>query len=143
MLCRQIFAEAMQCRRALADINATQKQLSDLQPKLAEHADLKASAAEAAKDLQKLLAGSDGSPNVMGLQTANSGLASALRVVESSDRAIPAQALELHQESRAAVQRIIGEWDQFKTKRLAQLNQRLQQASIALVEIPDPNRPEH
>ncbi len=140
---RQIFAEAMRCRRALADINSTQKQLSDLQPKLAEHADLKASAAEAAKDLQKLLAGSDGSPNVMGLQTANSGLASALRVVESSDRAIPAQALELHQESKAAMQLILGEWDQFRTKRLAQLNQRLQQADIAPVEIPDANRPQH
>jgi len=125
----------MHSRRVLSEINSVQKQLSDSQSKLSEHPDLKASLAEALTDLQKILAGSAASSGAIGLQTASSGLSSALRVVESSDRAVPAQALELYQASTTAVKLRIGEWDQFKTKRLTQLNKQLQEANIAPIAI--------
>ena len=139
---QQIFAETVHSRRVLAEVDSVQKQLSDLQPKLAEHAELKAAAADAATALQNILTYGD-APSAMGLQTANSGLASALRVVESGDRAVPTQALELYREAGAAVKLKIGEWDQFKTTRLPQLNQQLQQAGIAPIAITDRSHPTH
>jgi hypothetical protein len=139
---QQIFVETVQSRRVLAEIDSVQKQLSDLQPKLAEHAELNAAAADAATALQNILTHGE-APSAMGLQTAISGLASALRVVESGDRAVPAQALELYKEAGSAVKLKIGEWDQFKTKRLPQLNQQLQQAGIAPIAITDPSHPAH
>jgi photosystem II stability/assembly factor-like uncharacterized protein len=133
---QSIFADTLQSRRALAEINSVQKQLSDLQLKLAaEHDDLKTGAAEAATEMEKILAGTEGSSGAMGLEKANSGLASALRVVESSDRAVPAQALEVYQVSSQAMKLGVGEWNQFKKTRLPQLNQKLEQAKMPPVAI--------
>ena len=133
---RKIYADTLQSRRALAEINSVQKQISDLQTKIpAEQADLKASATEAAAAMQKILAGSDGA---MGLEKANTGLASALRVVESSDRTVPEQAVELYKMSSEAMKAEVREWKQFKTTRLPQLNRQFEQAKmppIAIAEI--------
>ncbi len=125
---RQIFAEALESRKALAAIRAVQKQLSDLQPKLQQHADAKASADIASAELQSIING--GSPGEMGFDKANSGLAAALRVVESSDRPVPAQALELFQESSAAMKGSLTRWNDFKSKRLPELNHQLEGASL-------------
>jgi hypothetical protein len=67
------------------------------------------------------------------LEKANSGLSSALRVVESSDRAVPAQAIELYEQSSAATKLRVGEWSQFKTLQLPQLNRALQQANAPTI----------
>lgn len=73
-----------------------------------------------------------------GLQDAYTGLASALRVVEGGDRAVPSQAIAVYKESSQQVKARIAEWARFKQTRLAQLNQKLRDANfspIAIAEI--------
>ncbi len=125
---REIFAQALEAREALAAIHSVQKQLTDLQPKLQERADLKASAGIASAELEAML--KDSPSGKMGMEEASSGLSAALRVVESSDRAIPAQALELYHQSSAAMKGALATWNDFKTKRLPPLNQQLEGASL-------------
>ena len=128
---RQIFAEARESRKASAAIHSVQKQLSDLQPKLQEHADLKASADLATTELHVILTGAPSGD--WGLEKASSGLAAALRVVESSDRPVPVQALEIEQQSSAAMKLALAKWADFKTKRLPQLNQQLEGAKLPAI----------
>jgi len=130
---RQIFGEALGSRKALSAIRAVQKQVSDLEPKLGEHTDVKESADFASAELQAIL--SDTSSGEMGLEKASSGLAAALRVVESSDRPIPAQALEVYRESSISAKRALDEWKKFKTNLLPRLNQKLQSANLRTIVI--------
>ena len=131
---QQIYAETLQSRRVLEEIRSVQSRLTELQSKLpAEQTDAKAAATSAAADIQTMLSGAP--PGAMGLEKANAGLASALRVVESSDRAIPAQAMAVEQESSAAMRVEAGEWSQFKTARLPELNQQLQKANVGPIAI--------
>ena len=125
---RQIFAEALESRKSLSTIRTVQKQLSDLQPKLQQHPDLKASTDAASDELQSVI---NGRPSgEIGLDKANAGLSAALRVVESSDRPVPAQALELYHESSAAMKVALAKWEDFKSKRLPELNHQLENASL-------------
>jgi photosystem II stability/assembly factor-like uncharacterized protein len=126
---RQIFAEALAGRKMLSAIRAVQKQLSDLQPKLQQNPELKASADAAFEELKILVSGS--SSTEMGLERASTGLSAALRVVESSDRPVPAQALEVYHESSAAAKTALAKWNDFKSKRLPELNHQLEGASLA------------
>ena len=66
----------------------------------------------------------------MGLDEANTGLSAALRVVESSDRPIPVQALEVYRESHEASKLAFAKWNNFKSKRLPELNHQLEGASL-------------
>ena len=130
---RHIFTEALDARKALSAIRKVQKQLSDLQPKLQQNADLRASI-DIAFDALKTIVGGASSPD-MGLDKANTGLSAALRVVESSDRPVPTQALEVYRESSAAAKLALGRWNDFKSKRLPALNHLLEGASLAPVAI--------
>ncbi len=125
---REIFAEALDTRKALSAIRKTQKQLSDLQPKLEQNADLKASADIASDELKTIVNG--GSAVDMGLDKASTGLSAALRVVESSDRPVPAQALDVYRESSAAAKLALAKWNDFKSKRLPVLNHQLEGAGL-------------
>ena len=125
---REIFSEALDVRKAVSAIGKLQKQLSDLQPKLQQNADLKASADIASGDLKAIING--GSSAEIGLDKANTGLAAALRVVESSDRPVPAQALEVYRESNAAAKLALAKWIDFKSKRLPELNHQLEGAAL-------------
>jgi photosystem II stability/assembly factor-like uncharacterized protein len=127
---RQIFAEILRGRKILAEISSVQKQLTNLQSKLNEHPELKTGTEDAAKELKNILAGASEDASAMGLQTASSGLGSALHVVESSDQAVPAQALEVYRGSSDAMKRGSEAWSEFKTTRLRQLNQQLPQANL-------------
>ena len=49
-------------------------------------------------------------PGGPGLQDAYTGLVSALRVVESGDRAVPSQAIAVYQESSRQVKARVAEW---------------------------------
>jgi hypothetical protein len=72
------------------------------------------------------------------LQDAYTGLASALRVVEGGDRAVPSQAIEVYEESSRQVKARIAEWARFKQTGSVELNQRLREARmdpIAMAEI--------
>ena len=134
---RQIFGETIEARRALAEIGSVQKQLADIQQKLAsQSAQLKSALAEAGSAIGKILTNkehaADESP---GLQDAYAGLASALRVVESGDRAVPSQAIAVYQESSQQVKARVAEWARFKQTRLMQLNQQLREANFAPIAI--------
>jgi hypothetical protein len=134
---QQMFGETIEARRALAEIGSVQKQLADVQQKLgqqklgAQSSELKSALVEAESAIGKILTNKEhaveGGP---GLQDAYTGLASALRVVESGDRAVPSQAIAVYQESSQQVKARIAEWGRFKQTRLAQLNQQLRKANI-------------
>src|ERR1700687_3289704 len=139
---RQIFGETIEARRALAEIGSVEKQLADIQQKLAsQSAQLKSALAEAGSAIGKILTNkehaADESP---GLQDAYAGLASALRVVESGDRAVPSQAIAVYQEPSQQVQARIAEWARVKQTRLAQLNQQLREGNFAPVSIAEIER---
>jgi len=68
-----------------------------------------------------------------GLQDANTALASALRVVENGDRAAPAQAIAVYEESSRQVKARIAEWTRFKQTQLEQVNRQLREAKLAPV----------
>lgn len=125
---REILTAALDARSALSAIQKVQKQLSDLQPKLQHNADLKASADVASNELKTILSGT--SSGDMGLDKANTGLSAALRVVESSDRPVPGQALEVYHESSAAAKLALAKWNDFKSKLLPELNHQLEGASL-------------
>jgi hypothetical protein len=143
---RQIFGETIEARRALAEIGAVQKQLDDIQPRLeqqnlgAQRALLKGAVDEARSEISKILANKDEAAEGPGLEEAYAGLASALRVVESGDRAVPSQAIAVYTESSQQVRARIAEWAGFKQTRLAQLNQQLREAKFAPVAISEIGR---
>jgi photosystem II stability/assembly factor-like uncharacterized protein len=134
---QQIFGETIEARRALAEINSAQKQLGDIQQKVGTlNAQLKSALEQAQAGIGKILtnkerAASDGP----GLQDAYTGLASALQVVESGDRAAPSQAIAAYQESSRQIKAGIAEWARFKQTTLAQLNRQLHEANFAPIAI--------
>ena len=76
----------------------------------------------------------------MGLEDANSAVAAALRVVESSDREVPSQALAVFGESDQAMKRAVEEWDKLKAVRLPQVNDRLKQRNLPPIPIAEIER---
>ena len=149
---RQIFGETIEARRALAEIGSVQKQLADIQQKLgqrnlgAQSAQLKSALDEAQSGIGKILANKvvankeRAAEEGAGLEEAYAGLASALRVVESGDRAVPSQAIAVYTESSQQVKARIAEWARFKQTRVAQLNQQLREANLAPIAISEIER---
>jgi hypothetical protein len=143
----QVFVETIEARRALAETGSVQKQLADLQQRLTQQTpeqqkrqtlitQLRSMLAAAQSEIGNILTNKDHAPNAgAGLQTAYTGLASALRVVESGDREVPSQAVAVYQESSAQIKAGIAAWTQFKQTRLAQLNQRLREANLSPIAI--------
>ena len=136
---QQMFGETKEARRAMAEIGSVQKQLTDIQLKPgAQNAQLKSALAEARSGINKILThkehavDDDDSP---GLQDSYTGLASALRVVEGGDRAVPSQAIAVYKESSQRIKARIAEWTQFKQTTLAQLNRQLREANLAPIAI--------
>ena len=134
---QQIFAETLEARRALDEISAVQKQLADAQNKqAAQTTRLMSAIAEAQSELGRILANKDNAPDLgPGLQNAYKNLASALRVVEGGDRAVPSQAIAVYKESSQQVKACIHEWTRFKQTDLLQLNQQLRLANIAAITV--------
>jgi photosystem II stability/assembly factor-like uncharacterized protein len=135
---QQMFGETVAARRALAEISSVQKQLADIQQKLeqqrsgAQDAQLKPALKQAQADIEKIL--KDGGESA-GLRDAFAGLAAALRVVESGDRAVPSQAIAVYKETSEQVKARIAEWSLFKKTRLTQLNQQLRDTNFTPVAI--------
>jgi hypothetical protein len=136
---RQMFGETIEARRAMAEIGSVQKQLTDIQSKPgAQNAKLNAALEEARAGIGKILikrehgAGEDESP---GLQDAYTGLASALRVAEGGDRAVPSQAIAVYKESSPPIKARIAEWAQFKQTTLVQLNEQLRKSNLAPIAV--------
>jgi photosystem II stability/assembly factor-like uncharacterized protein len=142
---KQMFGETIEARRALAEIASVQKRLTDMQQKLEQqklgekNAPLKSALAEAQSGIGKILTTKERAAGEgPGLQDAYTGLASALRVVEGGDRAVPSQAIAVYNESSQQVKTRIAEWARFKQTKLLELNQQLRDANfgpIAIAEI--------
>jgi hypothetical protein len=62
-------------------------------------------------------------------------MASALRVVEGGDRAVPSQAVAVYKESSQRVKEGIAQWTTFKQTKLLQLNRNLREGSLAPIAI--------
>ncbi len=142
----QIFGETIGARATLTEIEAVQKQITNLQQKLgqqkgAQDLPLAAALSDDQSDISKLLTNKDHPDEDPGLQDAYTGLASALRVVESGDRAVPAQAIAVYKESSPRVKARIAQWAQFKATRLKQLNQQLHEAHLTPVAIAEGEEP--
>ena len=136
---RQMFSEAVEARRALGEIGSVQKQVGEAEKKpAAQDAQFKSTLLDAKSQLSKLLSSKDRAPEQgAGLMDAYKDLASALRVVESGDRAVPSQAIAVYEESSRQIKARMSEWAAFKASTLQALNQQLYQVSLAPIRIGD------
>jgi photosystem II stability/assembly factor-like uncharacterized protein len=140
---QQIFTETTEVRRAIAEIGSVQKQIADIQEKMGREksqtrvTQLKSMLAEAQTACGSILTAKTPAGESPGLQESYNGLASALRVAENGDRAVPAQAIAVYQESSQHAKARITEWTHFKRTRLTQLNQQLREADLAPVTTAD------
>ncbi|MFZ1930326.1 MAG: hypothetical protein WAU50_14405, partial [Candidatus Sulfotelmatobacter sp.] len=133
---QQIFGETLEARRALAEITSVQKQLTDAQQKLGEqNPSLKSALANVLSELAGILSRKDDKQQPAGLQDGYTEMVSALHVVEGGDRAVPAQAIAVYEESSPRVKLGIAEWTKFKETKLPQLNQLLREANLAPIAI--------
>jgi hypothetical protein len=117
-------------------MNSVQKQLNDAGQKLENNSDLRANLTKMQDAIKNTLL-APGTPwgDTMGLQTANSGLTSALSVVESSSRTAPSQGQTVFEEADRALKLRLAEWNEIKANRLPQLNEQLKQAHAAPIAI--------
>jgi photosystem II stability/assembly factor-like uncharacterized protein len=130
----EIFGEVRRSRRAAVEINAVKKRLDEVQQKLGGHqTELLKQVTALQAAITKIEKGSG--PSMMGLDAANSGLASALRVVESGDRTAPSQAIEVYKQSDEAAKARIAEWAKLKSTELPRLNSALQKGGLSPIQI--------
>ena len=103
-----------------------------MQPQLKHNPELAARVEHLERSLKSLLAGGQRAQpgHGRGLEVANTGLSSALRVVESGDRAIPAQAMQLYQQSRAEMKEYLQRWESLKSTEVQQLNEQLRRGGM-------------
>ncbi len=134
-LAQTIYTDTLRARRVLAEISSMQKKIADAQQKLGEqNPGMKAALSGAQSEIEKILTNKTGSEQT-GLQFAFIGLTSALRAVESGERAAPAQAVELYKQSSEQIKARTAEWTLFKQRKLPALNQKLTEAKIAPISI--------
>lgn len=135
-LAKQIYDEALVARRTLTEIKSVQKQIAGIERKGGQGAELKSSLNDAQAALGKLVANkADGSAHDLGLEPGLTNMGSALRVVESGDRATPEQAVVLYKESSEQVKARTGEWMAFKQTTLPALNRRLSEAGLPAIAV--------
>lgn len=139
-LSQKILGEVAEARRSLAEMSSAQKKLADIQQQLkqqkSQDENLKLSVHEAQAALLTMYTGRENEDaGLPGLKSAYLGLQSALRVVESGDRAVPAQATAVYEESNQQAKTRISEWKNFKNTTLPQLNELLRKANLAPIAI--------
>jgi hypothetical protein len=129
---REIYEKTMQSRKAVSETGSIKKQLQETKERLASNAAV-------TSKIETFLAAMDqivkGDKSRMGLDDANRGLLAALKAVESSNRAVTSQAVELYQTSWKAFETRNPEWQKLKTAELSSLNQALQQGGAEPVKI--------
>ncbi len=121
----EIFGEVRRSRRAVAEISAVKKRLDETQQKLGSNQPaLLKQVTELQAAITKIEKGSSPpSQATMGLEAANTGLSSALRVVEGGDRTTPSQAIELYHQSDEAAKARIAEWTDLKSTKVPRAQQ--------------------
>jgi len=134
---KQMFLETQEVHRVLADINSVRRQIASLLPKnAAQDPQLKAALNEAQSALGRMVTSKQRALGQgEGLADASKGLASALRVVETGDRAIPAQAMAVYEESHQQVAICLREWTSFKETQLPQLDEQLRRANLSAIRV--------
>jgi len=133
----KMFAEARAARRALGEIGSVRKELTGIQSKKGgENAALSSAVVEALTEISKIVSNKGSVPGEPGgLQDAFTGLASALRAVESGDREVPAQAIDVYRESSERAKVGIAAWEKFKQTKLRELNRKLQEGNAEPVTV--------
>ncbi len=132
-----IFDEVQMTRKALAEIGAVTKHLTQIETtSLKQHPELLTQISSLQSAIKNVEKGERPTPgSITGLESANTGLAAALRVVEGGDRAIPSQAMELYREADQVANAQMAEWANIKSTQLAKLNEALQKAGLAAIQI--------
>jgi hypothetical protein len=133
----EIFGEVRLSRKTLAEMESVKKRLDELklQP-AAKSPTLQSQIADLGARITKIQKGDKPLPGeISGLESANAGLSAALRVVETSDRTLPSQAIELYRQSGQVAKTGIAEWSEVKSNDLVKLNQALQKAGSATIQI--------
>jgi photosystem II stability/assembly factor-like uncharacterized protein len=132
----EIFAELQRARRALAEISDVKRRLGDLKSQLARgHAELLSQVTSLEAAITMIDEGRKTPIVISGLNTATTGLAAALRVVEGGDRTVPSQASEVYQQSATEAKAAIGEWTKLKSTQLVELNRALEHAGVSPIHI--------
>ncbi|HZP24913.1 MAG TPA: hypothetical protein VFB04_15820 [Terriglobales bacterium] len=131
----QIFGELQNTRRAAAEIASVRKRLSDIETQsLKQHPELLSQIRDAQSAITKIEKGEKAIPGqISGLESAGTGLAAALRVVEGSDRQIPSQAMDLYREADQLAKAQLAAWENFKSTELLKLNHALQDAGATAI----------
>ncbi len=133
---RQIFEQARLTRKALAEMTAVRSSLAEATKAAAANPALLSQISAVEKSIAGIESGGReaGAPS-MGLSAANTGLMASLRVVGSSDRTIPSQAMDVFRQSNAAAESRLAEWTALKQGDLARLNRALEAAGVKPIAI--------
>ena len=128
----EVFALLLRTRAAATQARNVASQLAQRKAEWKAHPELQ----QQADKLTGAIAALDkGSAGAMGLSQASSGLQGALRVVESSDRAIPQAALDVYQMSSGPAKQGIAAWASLKTHELAELNRSLGKSGLKVLQV--------
>ncbi len=133
----QIFDEAQMTRKALAEIGAVKKRLSEIESQsLKQHPELLSQINSVQSAIAKIEKGEHATAGtIAGLESANTGLAAALRVVQSGDRAIPSQAMELYREADQVAKAELAQWGELKSAQIPKLNEALRKAGVGVIQV--------
>jgi photosystem II stability/assembly factor-like uncharacterized protein len=133
----EIFAELQDTRRAATEISSVKKRLSEIETQsLKQHPELLNEVRDAQSAIAKIEKGEKGMPGqISGLESASTGLAAALRVVEGSDRQVPSQAMDLYREADQMAKTQRAAWENFKSTQLPQLNHALRGAGVPVITV--------
>ncbi|MBV9574941.1 MAG: hypothetical protein JOY93_12880, partial [Acidobacteriales bacterium] len=139
---QEIFAENLSTRKALREIAVVQKQISDLKKRVSgKDAATKKYLTDIEMGITGILTKDASQASAPpGLTEADADLDAVLKVVESGERAVPSQVLELFGESKYAAEIRITQWNDLKQEILASLNAKLRKAGLAPVL---PGKPAH
>ena len=128
-LAHSIYRQTQSSRKAMAELEGVESQLKALDAKGAGNpAYVSQAVRNALTQLNAIRGGEEPGKQLVGLSEANAGLGTALRMVESGDRAAPSQALVIFDEMGKSARAQIDAWQQFKTTDLGKVNAALLRA---------------
>ena len=138
----EIFGAVQNSRRTLAEIGAVKKRLSEIEVQsLKQHPELLSQVTTMQSAIDNIEKGERAIPgSIAGLAAASTGLAAALRVVESSDRPIPSQAIELYEQADRVAKSATAQWTDLKSTKLPKFNDALKKAGVAAIQISEVER---
>lgn len=116
----EIYGKALRSAKALAEAKSALTSLQRLTAQLNNQPKLQAQAENLLAAVRLIIQGKGA--DSLGLEVANGGVQSILRVVESGDRTTPQQALEVYRLAEPAARIQIAEWEKVKTGTLAEFN---------------------